>query len=46
MRQFRQFLKRLIHKPRLRWLKELLGPYFLSGDPHNQWLRVVMNREN
>jgi len=25
--------------------RRLIGPYLLSGDPHNQWLRIVMNRE-
>lgn len=39
------FLERTLSSPRWQWLNRLVGPFVWSGHWHNQWLRVVMNRE-
>ena len=39
------YLERTLSSPRWQWLNRLVGPFVWSGEPGNQWLRVVMNRE-
>jgi SAM-dependent methyltransferase len=41
----RNYLRRLMHSPRWQFLRRWIGPYILSGGPHDQWLRIVMNQE-
>ncbi len=39
------YLDRTLRSPRWAWLNRIVGPYYYSGDPPNQWLRQVMNVE-
>jgi hypothetical protein len=39
------YLRRTLYSPRWQFLRRFLEPYVLSGNEHNQWLRIVMNRE-
>ncbi len=39
------YLERTLSSPRWRWLNRLVGPFVWSGHAHNQWMRVVLNRE-
>jgi SAM-dependent methyltransferase len=39
------YLQRTLSSPRWQWLNKLVGPFFFTGGPEDQWLRVVMNRE-
>jgi SAM-dependent methyltransferase len=39
------YIQRTLSSPRWQWLNRLVGPFFFTGGPDNQWLRVVMNQE-
>ena len=39
------YFERTLSSPRWQWLNRIVGPFFWSGHSHNQWLRVVLNRE-
>lgn len=39
------YLERTLSSPRWQWLNRIIGPWVWSGHAHNQWMRVVMNRE-
>jgi hypothetical protein len=41
----RNYLLRLMHSPRWKFLRPVIGPHLLSGSPQEQWLRIVLNRE-
>jgi SAM-dependent methyltransferase len=40
----RNLILRQMNSPRWQWLRRWIGPFVLSGDETNQWLRVVMNQ--
>ncbi len=39
------YLERTLSSPRWQWLNRMVGPFVWSGHSHNQWMRVVLNRE-
>ncbi len=39
------YWERTLSSPRWQWLNRIVGPWVWSGHAHNQWMRVVMNRE-
>ena len=39
------YFERTLSSPRWRWLNRIVGPLVWSGHAHNQWMRVVLNRE-
>jgi hypothetical protein len=41
----RTYFKRLMFSPRWWLARKLFGPFFLSGDPSTQWLRIVLNQK-
>jgi SAM-dependent methyltransferase len=39
------YLERTLSSPRWQWLNRIVGPFVWSGHAHNQWMRIVLNRE-